>query len=404
MPRVTPQSLHGYLATGRYDVLHFIGHAHYEEGTGARLLFEDDSGRPYPLDERSAREIFCRRGLRLVFLNACQTGAASPADFNRGLAQSLVAHGLPALVANQYSVLDRSATTFAQHFYWGLARGFSLGEAAREARIGVNYSLGGEAIDWAVPVVYAHDPDQRLRQADAAALSPRLSTSRVVGRRSKPDAIRVGLWDVDGAVSGLAPTLAQLNAAQQVFEFAALEVGAPLDLLKLEDGERYLSAEWAAERLAMKVTQLGLDLLVCVTSLPLRDAQTFNLYAWWPDLPAPGLPPRKASPGGSEVGGHLRVAVLSHFRLEALRGDSRALANSLVTILAGYFGAAGTHDRGPKGCPLYFNPKRDADLLRSRQRFDRTCAAQMTRALGADAAEAIDALLGAFDAGSTSPR
>ena len=31
----------------------------------------------------------------------------------------------------------------------------SVGEAAREARIAVNYSLSGEAIDRAVPVVYA---------------------------------------------------------------------------------------------------------------------------------------------------------------------------------------------------------------------------------------------------------
>jgi CHAT domain-containing protein len=93
------------------------------------------------------REIFCQRGVTLVFLNACQTGSGGLADFNKGVAQSLVSHGLPALVANQYSVLDTSATHFAQHFYWSLAQGLTIGQAAREARIAVNYSLEGEVID-----------------------------------------------------------------------------------------------------------------------------------------------------------------------------------------------------------------------------------------------------------------
>jgi CHAT domain-containing protein len=74
----------------------------------------------------------------LVFLNACETGRGGRAEFNKGVAQSLVAHGLPAVVANQYSVLDSSATSFAQHFYWSLAQSNSLGESAREARIAVN--------------------------------------------------------------------------------------------------------------------------------------------------------------------------------------------------------------------------------------------------------------------------
>ena len=38
----------------------------------------------------------------------------------------------------------------------------TIGQAAREARIAVNYSLQGEMIDWAVPVVYARDPNMTL--------------------------------------------------------------------------------------------------------------------------------------------------------------------------------------------------------------------------------------------------
>jgi len=89
------------------------------------------------------QQIVCRRNVRLVFLNACETGQGGKTDFNRGVAPSLVAGGVPAVVGNQFSVLDVSATAFAKHFYWVLAHGRSLGEAAREARISVNYSISG---------------------------------------------------------------------------------------------------------------------------------------------------------------------------------------------------------------------------------------------------------------------
>ena len=158
LARATPKKLHGYLSNGEFDVVHFIGHGTYDEERGeGRLVFVNEQGQEHSLGERSVREIFCRRNLSLVFLNACETGAAGRAEFNKGVAQSLVAHGLPAVVANQYSVLDLSATSFAQHIYWSLAQGNSLGELAREARIAVNYSLHGEPIDWAVPVLYARD-------------------------------------------------------------------------------------------------------------------------------------------------------------------------------------------------------------------------------------------------------
>ena len=85
------------------------------------------------LGERALREIFCKRGLSLVFLNACESGRGGRADFNKGVAQSLVAHGLPALVANQYSVLDSSATSFAQHFYCVAGAG-AVGRRSRRAR------------------------------------------------------------------------------------------------------------------------------------------------------------------------------------------------------------------------------------------------------------------------------
>jgi hypothetical protein len=121
-----------------------------------------------------------------VFLNACETGKGGSADFNRGVAPALLAAGVPAVVANQFSVLDVSATAFARHFYWALAQGRTIGDAAREARVAVNYSISGEAIDWAVPVLFVRNPADRLATVKAAASRQvvEVQKKRLAARRS----------------------------------------------------------------------------------------------------------------------------------------------------------------------------------------------------------------------------
>jgi hypothetical protein len=164
LDRATPGRLQRRLAAGGVDVLHFVGHGAYDEAAReGSLLLEDERGRERPLGAEALRQVLCGRGLRLVFLNACETGRGGRVDWNRGVAPALVAAGLPAVVANQYAVLDVAATAFARELYAHLARGRSLGDAAREARLAVSRDLGPERLDWAVPVVFARDPREPLR-------------------------------------------------------------------------------------------------------------------------------------------------------------------------------------------------------------------------------------------------
>jgi hypothetical protein len=164
LDRATPGRLQRRLAAGGVDVLHFVGHGAYDEAAReGSLLLEDERGRERPLGAEALRQVLCGRGLRLVFLNACETGRGGRVDWNRGVAPALVAAGLPAVVANQYAVLDVAATAFARELYAHLARGRSLGDAAREARVAVSRDLGPERLDWAVPVVFARDPREPLR-------------------------------------------------------------------------------------------------------------------------------------------------------------------------------------------------------------------------------------------------
>ena len=158
LPAATPSGLHRKLASSRFDVLHFVGHGAWDEKerSGA-LLLVDGRGRGTWIEADRLRRLLCGRGLRLVVLNACETGRGGRNDFLRGVAPALLAGGIPAVVANQYKVLDTSATAFARHLMWALARGHALGEAAREARVAVSVARGAEPMDWAVPVLYARD-------------------------------------------------------------------------------------------------------------------------------------------------------------------------------------------------------------------------------------------------------
>jgi len=367
LARATPGQIHGYLQTGSYQVVHFIGHGVYDEERGEGcLIFINEKGAEYPLGERAVREIFTGRNLSLLFLNACESGRGGRADFNKGVAQSLVARGLPALVANQYSVLDSSATSFAKHFYWSLAQGMSLGQSAREARIAVNYSLHGEPIDWAVPVLYARDASARLCDLPTTRTrAPSRGIRSSARRTTVGHAARIAIWDIDNVFPALELTLEQMNRAQSSFGFELTDLSVPLDVWDLEssektlDGTPYLSAEHLADRMQSRPMDLGVDALVCITRHWMRDKDTPNIYAWWPTGGAPQII-------------IISMAGFDQLSPEGLETD-RALANVIVACLAGFYGNLGTHLRGAKDCPLAYNAARDFKSLVEVQKFDSRC-------------------------------
>ncbi|MEI6430449.1 MAG: CHAT domain-containing protein, partial [Pseudanabaena sp. ELA607] len=74
-------------------------------------------------------------GVRLAVLSACKSAYALGGDsvFN-GVAQSLIWHGVPAVVAMQYTVSVQSATAFANRFYRELGNKQSLAVATSQGR------------------------------------------------------------------------------------------------------------------------------------------------------------------------------------------------------------------------------------------------------------------------------
>jgi hypothetical protein len=388
LARATPSMIHEYLSTGQFSIVHFIGHGEFDDkAQQGSLVFENAEGGKFQLGERSVREIFCQRGVKLVFLNACQSGAGGRADFNKGVAQSLVSHGLPALVANQYSVLDSSATQFARHFYGALAQGMSVGKAAREARIAVNYSLQGDTIDWAVPVVYARDPNMVLC-VPPEATSPRAAAATVFLTDRRPlegRPVKVAVWDIDNVFPSLRNTLDRMNGAQARFGFELVDLSAPIDAWDLEkkspDGTPYLWAERLAQRLGRAPLELRVDVLACITRHWLRSDDDVNLYGWWP---GDGEPP---------------VVIFSCAGADDLLAEGpetdRAIANVLVSLLSGYRGQIDAHERGPKDCPMSYNDGRELAYMTGQQSFHGACEKKLAKTIPKDL-PALKALLKLF--------
>lgn len=385
LARATPSMIHNRLTTGGYQVVHFIGHGVFDEQRNEGcLVFVNENGSEYPLGERSVREIFRGRGLSLVFLNSCESGRGGQSDFNKGVAQSLVAHGLPALVANQYSVLDSSATSFAQHFYSSLAQGMSLGQSAREARIAVNYLLHGEAIDWAVPVLYARDANATI--CTPAKKSVTVRTTAVSGstrRSTRAHVSRIGVWDMDNVFPELDKTLQTLNLAQNQFGFELADLSVPLGVWDLTKPKTpYLRADYLANRLKRMPMELGVEVLACVTRHWVRDEEGVDWYNWW--VVGDDSPP-------------IVIFSIAGFDELAPEGPetSRAIANNMVSALTGFYGEIEAHKRGPKNCPLWFDEERKFETLITQWTFDAVCRKSLKRKLGKKF-DAFEALLKVF--------
>jgi hypothetical protein len=150
---------------GEIDVVHFMGHGGFDhDKKESGYLFFNYGSETQPVKTEHLCAILRSRGIKIVFLNACESGKGGHANYNSGVAPGLMAAGIPAVVANQYPVFDNAAIEFARLFYNCLTQGLPLGDAARESRIALRYRYPkcDSPLDWAVPVLFTRNPDAVL--------------------------------------------------------------------------------------------------------------------------------------------------------------------------------------------------------------------------------------------------
>ncbi len=145
-----------------YHIFHFIGHGGFEQNADEGVLvLEGKDRRPHTVKGQTLGTLLHdKRSLRLAVLNACEGARNSLADPFAGTAQTLVQHGIPAVIAMQFEITDQAAITFAHEFYLALTEGLAIESALAEARLTILSQDYG--VEWGTPVLYMRAIDGHI--------------------------------------------------------------------------------------------------------------------------------------------------------------------------------------------------------------------------------------------------
>ena len=158
----TWQHLQDTMRRGPWHIFHFIGHGAFneriEEGT---VALADETGRAFELSATKLARLLDHRHLKLVVLNACESGRSSAGDIFSSTASILVRSGIPAVLAMQYEITDSAAIEFSRSFYGAVAHGLPLEAAVVEARKAISIAVNN-SVEWGTPVLFLRSADGRL--------------------------------------------------------------------------------------------------------------------------------------------------------------------------------------------------------------------------------------------------
>lgn len=158
------------LSQDEFHVVHYMGHGNFDSGSGGQVIMENADGSEQPISGNTFATWLQDEPLRLVFLNACNTGTTGEQTGLHpfaGVASALIGSGVPSVVAMQFPISDDAAIIFAETFYKRIAQGLPVEQAVSEGRKGLLDRTGSE---WATPVLYmrAADGDLFDRTGDRA--------------------------------------------------------------------------------------------------------------------------------------------------------------------------------------------------------------------------------------------
>jgi hypothetical protein len=145
-----------------FHVWHFVGHGNIsEDGKTGQLCFEDEFRDVEWVSAPQIAVLLNRSGVRLAVLSGCHT-ASIPTDSVRSVALALVRAGVPAVVAQQFTVPEGTTRAFATEFYQALVEGFPIDACVTEGRKAIMNSIGLGQPDWGIPVIYTRTSDGML--------------------------------------------------------------------------------------------------------------------------------------------------------------------------------------------------------------------------------------------------
>jgi hypothetical protein len=176
----TKKSLGDHLKK-RPHVVHFIGHGRYGKTGGdedeqdgeekqekvGQLILVSEKGlkSPVPITDEDFADYFSDYQPRLIFLHACEGAHTESYETFRGVALQLVYSRVPAVLAMQYQITNRVATSFANEFYQSLSEGKPIDVAVQNGRMRIGMRLDERkrnftSRDFGSPVVYLQSTER----------------------------------------------------------------------------------------------------------------------------------------------------------------------------------------------------------------------------------------------------
>ena len=158
--RTTRESLRDKLSEFRPHIVHYIGHSNFHENETGVLAFHD-SGNPNQKDLISATDfadIFSQNRPVLVVLNSCLSANSGQTPYT-GIAKTLIASGIPYVVAMQNFISNKSAITFSTAFYRALENNVPVWQAVSAGRGNIKAQSLPYRLEYITPVLYTQkDP------------------------------------------------------------------------------------------------------------------------------------------------------------------------------------------------------------------------------------------------------
>lgn len=142
-----------------FNVFHFFGHGAVCDGAGHLVLQDSRSGNSDFLSAEDLAVALAGKGVRLALLSACLSGAGKYDDDFGTVATALIKAGIPAVVANQYSIPIKSIAPFVDAIYSSLTQGDGIDQAVANGRAALKVGLGsttgqGAVVEWGIPTLH----------------------------------------------------------------------------------------------------------------------------------------------------------------------------------------------------------------------------------------------------------
>ncbi len=144
-------------------IIHFVGHGRrLKRGKTSvgQLAFVGKDGKADWMDDKDfADQVARSRNLKLVFLQACESGMPDPQASVSGVAMQVASKSIPAIVAMQAKVENNVATRFACQFYDTLKAGKPIDLAVKDGLKAIEELGDRQKLAFAVPVLYLRSND-----------------------------------------------------------------------------------------------------------------------------------------------------------------------------------------------------------------------------------------------------